>query len=293
MFIYRLSFVYDEENSTSCARLANLSVIDSVPAPSSLTALLSSGDHTHVKGVELSPPQLQGASRVESASSETEHSVVSLKYGILERGDHQVETDEVVHDFSNSPLKSVCQETVSEYSTTSQFKIKLSDRALENGEKTELTSVFASSSSFVLSVSDTTGQAVQLRNYQLKLAASGIDGQNCIICAPTGSGKTFTAGYICRERRRKALAEGSRFKAVFIVCIRNLVKQQRDALKQVIPEENAVTGFVDEVILSEYLKKFSVVVATAQVNLLFDASIAVYKSAKQFLLLVFLLLASE
>jgi hypothetical protein len=58
----------------------------------------------------------------------------------------------------------------------------------------------------------------QLRAYQLELAESALAGNNCIICAPTGSGKTMTAAHICRERMR--LARPHRFKTLFIVCIR-------------------------------------------------------------------------
>lgn len=60
-----------------------------------------------------------------------------------------------------------------------------------------------------------------LRNYQRELAEEGLAGNNCIICAPTGSGKTITAGYICKERRKGK----PRFKTLFIVCIR-LVKNK-------------------------------------------------------------------
>lgn len=34
---------------------------------------------------------------------------------------------------------------------------------------------------------------LQLRTYQLELAAKAMDGKNCVIVAPTGSGKTHVA----------------------------------------------------------------------------------------------------
>ena len=67
------------------------------------------------------------------------------------------------------------------------------------------------------------GGQKELRNYQSELAQIGLTGTNCIICAPTGSGKTMTAGYICRERRRMAVAEGRMYKTLFIVCIRLVI----------------------------------------------------------------------
>jgi len=76
---------------------------------------------------------------------------------------------------------------------------------------------------------------VTLYGYQLELAARGCQGSNCIICAPTGSGKTFTAGFICRTRRDEVIAGGRSFKCLFVVCIRNLIVQQRDALRHIMP----------------------------------------------------------
>jgi DEAD/DEAH box helicase len=112
--------------------------------------------------------------------------------------------------------------------------------------------------------SDKRLHTVELRNYQKELAKSGIHGQNCIICAPTGSGKTFTAGYICSSRRSMALEKKERFKALFIVCIKNLVQQQRDALRQVMPD-GQIMGIDEKRLLSQYVSDCDVVVATAQV----------------------------
>ena len=61
------------------------------------------------------------------------------------------------------------------------------------------------------------GAGKQLREYQRELAESGLAGNSCIICAPTGSGKTMTAGHICKEKRK---LNRPRFKTLFIVCIR-------------------------------------------------------------------------
>lgn len=106
---------------------------------------------------------------------------------------------------------------------------------------------------------------VTLRNYQMELAEPGCRSSNCIICAPTGSGKTFTAGYVCKTRRDQAIAQRCRFKCLFVVCVRNLIAQQRDALCQIIPESGVVCGMDDKLLLSEYFRSYDVVVATAQV----------------------------
>jgi len=106
---------------------------------------------------------------------------------------------------------------------------------------------------------------ITLKNYQKELAEPGCQGSNCIICAPTGSGKTLTAGYICKTRRDRAIAQRRRFKCLFVVCIRNLIAQQRDALCRIIPEHGVVCGMDDKLLLSEYFRQYDVVVATAQV----------------------------
>jgi len=111
---------------------------------------------------------------------------------------------------------------------------------------------------------DNDSSAVTLRNYQKELAEPGCQGSNCIICAPTGSGKTYTAGYICKTRRDVSISQGQRFKCLFVVCIRNLIIQQRDALRDIMPD-SVVCGMDEKLILSEYFRQFDVVVATAQV----------------------------
>ena len=108
---------------------------------------------------------------------------------------------------------------------------------------------------------------VTLYNYQLELAEPGCQGSNCIICAPTGSGKTFTAGHICKTRRDLAIAQGKTFKCLFVVCIRNLITQQRDSLLRIMPETGVVCGVDDKLTLSVYFQNYDVVVATAQVCL--------------------------
>jgi len=107
-------------------------------------------------------------------------------------------------------------------------------------------------------------EAIQLRDYQKELAEPGIEGHNLIICAPTGSGKTYTAGYICQQRRLQAQSEGRRFRAVFIVCIRNLITQQNDALGHIVGTD-IIRGADDKLSLSILFHHFDIIVATAQV----------------------------
>lgn len=111
---------------------------------------------------------------------------------------------------------------------------------------------------------------IELHNYQKELARPGLAGKNCIICAPTGSGKTMTAGYICQQLRMEAKKNGKKFKALFIVCIRNLIQQQTDALSLIVKDPEAaglraVGGIGETSRLSEDMKNHDVTVLTAQI----------------------------
>lgn len=108
--------------------------------------------------------------------------------------------------------------------------------------------------------------AVALRGYQLELAEPSSDGGlNSIICAPTGSGKTLTAGYVVRQRMTLAEADGREFRCLFVVCQRTLVLQQKKALEEFLGADAAV-GAVDEddLLRSVIHLPFKVIVLTAQ-----------------------------
>ena len=82
-----------------------------------------------------------------------------------------------------------------------------------------------------------------LRNYQWELALPGISGQNYIICAPTGTGKTRVAGLIISEHLKRLEGRG---KVVFIVNKVILTHQQKVALEEMIigAKVDEVTGEV-------------------------------------------------
>ena len=103
---------------------------------------------------------------------------------------------------------------------------------------------------------------IGLRKYQLELAMPGLDGKNSIICAPTGSGKTYTAGHVIESQMKKG-----RGLALFIVPTRNLMLQQRDAVRDIVADDILVTSLKDEAFLGEEIAKFNVITLTAQLLL--------------------------
>jgi ERCC4-related helicase len=70
-----------------------------------------------------------------------------------------------------------------------------------------------------------------IRDYQWELAQPGLSGQNYIVCAPTGSGKTRVAGLVISQHLRHKKGRG---KVLFVVNKVPLVQQQRSALQAMI-----------------------------------------------------------
>ena len=71
----------------------------------------------------------------------------------------------------------------------------------------------------------------QVRSYQWELAMPGIQGENYIICAPTGTGKTLVAALVISDHLQKRQRKG---KVIFIVDTRPLAQQQKEALEKMI-----------------------------------------------------------
>ncbi|NXH19420.1 DDX58 helicase, partial [Bucco capensis] len=69
------------------------------------------------------------------------------------------------------------------------------------------------------------------RSYQTELAQPAIDGKNTLICAPTGSGKTFVALLIC-EHHFQNVPAGQKAKVVFLATKVPVYEQQKIVFKQ-------------------------------------------------------------
>ena len=70
------------------------------------------------------------------------------------------------------------------------------------------------------------------RQYQLELASPGMQGKNCIVCTPTGTGKTLVAALVIANHLNQRQGKG---KVVFVVPTQPLAKQQQKSLQDFIP----------------------------------------------------------
>ena len=83
----------------------------------------------------------------------------------------------------------------------------------------------------------------QVREYQKELAAPGINGENYIIVAPTGSGKTLVAGLIVSNYLQKRIDLEK--KVIFMVSTRPLAQQQTRQLDELIPGAKVMCSIGD------------------------------------------------
>ncbi|XP_075681774.1 antiviral innate immune response receptor RIG-I isoform X2 [Rhinoderma darwinii] len=87
---------------------------------------------------------------------------------------------------------------------------------------------------------------MKLRDYQEELAQSAYSGKNTIICAPTGSGKTFVALSIC-DHHLKSLPQGQKGKVVFMATKVPVYEQQKTVFCQYFENTGyTVVGFSGE-----------------------------------------------
>ena len=74
----------------------------------------------------------------------------------------------------------------------------------------------------------------KLRDYQNELAEPAISGNNYILVAPTGSGKTLIASYIIMHHLKQMWEKGRRGKVAFVTPTRQLTFQQKDQLQKYV-----------------------------------------------------------
>ena len=104
-------------------------------------------------------------------------------------------------------------------------------------------------------------KSITLRNYQRELAEPGVRGDNYLVVAPTGTGKTMVAAMVianhlmCKDRRGVV---------IFMTHTRVLAQQQAVVIKEAIPSSNVSTGR-DNIMLHIVMQKSKpdIVVCTA------------------------------
>ena len=74
----------------------------------------------------------------------------------------------------------------------------------------------------------------ELRDYQNELAEPAISGNNYILVAPTGSGKTLIASYIIMNHLKQMWEKGRRGKVAFVTPTRQLTFQQKVQLQKYV-----------------------------------------------------------
>ena len=106
----------------------------------------------------------------------------------------------------------------------------------------------------------------RIRGYQSELAEPGFKGENYIICAPTGTGKTHVAGLIISEHLQKRKLDGKTRKVIFMVNTKPLATQQTSEVQKMIPGASVKCCTGDDAVLSTMqmlLKEEDVIVCTA------------------------------
>ncbi|KAM5192467.1 antiviral innate immune response receptor RIG-I isoform 1-T2 [Mantella aurantiaca] len=112
-------------------------------------------------------------------------------------------------------------------------------------------------------------KALKLRKYQEELALQAYRGNNAIICAPTGCGKTFVALSIC-DHHLKSLPADRRGKIVFLATKVPVYEQQKNIFCQYFEDTGySVVGFcgeeADNVPVGMIIEQNDIIVLTPQI----------------------------
>ncbi|NWQ82138.1 DDX58 helicase, partial [Columbina picui] len=107
------------------------------------------------------------------------------------------------------------------------------------------------------------------RSYQTELAQPAINGKNTLICAPTGSGKTFVAILIC-EHHFQNMPAGRKAKVVFLATKVPVYEQQKNVFKLHFERSGySVQGICGEVVakvsVEKVIQESDIIVLTPQI----------------------------
>ncbi|XP_057229040.1 antiviral innate immune response receptor RIG-I [Malurus melanocephalus] len=107
------------------------------------------------------------------------------------------------------------------------------------------------------------------RSYQIELARPAIDGKNTLICAPTGSGKTFVSLLIC-EHHLQNIPPGQKAKVAFLATKVPVYEQQKNVFRQHFERSGySVQGICGETVASiaveNVIQDSDIIVLTPQI----------------------------
>ncbi|NXW57640.1 DDX58 helicase, partial [Eurystomus gularis] len=107
------------------------------------------------------------------------------------------------------------------------------------------------------------------RSYQIELAQPAVNGKNTLICAPTGSGKTFVALLICEHHFRNT-PSGQKAKVVFLATKVPVYEQQKTVFKQHFERSGyCIQGISGEtvanVLVEKVIQDSDIIVLTPQI----------------------------
>lgn len=104
----------------------------------------------------------------------------------------------------------------------------------------------------------------QIHEYQRELANPGINGENYIIVAPTGSGKTLVAALVISDHLEKNQHKDNKPKVMFIVNTKPLAEQQKKVLENFIPGAHVGCSIGDGgLAIFDLLPRHDIIVSTA------------------------------
>ncbi|ESN97093.1 hypothetical protein HELRODRAFT_114400 [Helobdella robusta] len=107
-------------------------------------------------------------------------------------------------------------------------------------------------------------EQLKLRDYQMELAENACMGRNCIVVAPTGSGKTHVAMYIMKNHLENA--DGKKVKKViFMVPTVALVEQQKSLFEKYLPKKICGITGVDNISIRQLITVYDIFIITPQI----------------------------